>query len=94
MNLCAYHFLPLIFYKQLELLSLSGNFVSSLSDHFTQVSLLKNSATALQDHSKKITKRCFSRFNYDELKNELKNKNWNVHCLSSNDININSENFL
>ena len=94
MNLCTHRFLPLIFYNQLELLSLSGNFVSSLSDYFTQFLLLKNSATVLKNHSKKETGTYFSRFNDDELKNELKNKNWNVHCFSSNDININWENFL
>ena len=33
-------------------------------------------------------------FSDDEFKNELKNINWNVHCLSSNYININCENFL
>ena len=58
------------------------------------VLVIKKFCNSTPRPQQKITKRCFSRFNDDELKNELKNKIWNVHCLSSNDININSENFL
>ena len=39
--------------NQLKLLSLSGNFVSNLSEYFTQFLLTKNCAKALEDHSKK-----------------------------------------
>ena len=79
-----------IFFNAPEFHSFTKNFVNYLSDHFAQFLLLKRFFKHTQRPQQKITKRDFSRFNADELKD----RNWNMHCLSSNDINISYENFL
>lgn len=67
-----------IFVSNPENVTISGNIISDISDHFSQFCLIKSAKDRNLSKKKKV--RDFSNFSKDSFKHDLCKENWNTGC--------------